>query len=752
MSLVFVICDFVAQRVPVFLNFNLRSLLSATFDNLSAKKVPVPTWESHIKSSYFSPTMEITGGGVFLAALFDFMKGLIFMTSTEKIFDFVKATLNLFKAVPSLSEEEFSEYKLDNEKNISNGFFVTEKAFEICPCVADRKIFNFIKSKFGYNLFELNQGFYKSFQTVADSTPQKILANKLLHYMSTYGFESLGIFDRDTVYIPPEKLELPEDAKPIKITVIDSIDNEEIETRTVKMIMTGAALSKETLNDVVTILKFLEIKPDIDEVPNKELKNYLCDILGILPKNPVEFLRYLIYKSTKSTLLIKNNETIQAVKEAAQTFNKYHSEYIAEKDLANLAKVFSNQLFDKFFADYIEENGIEKLASVFHRFKPLWLAFKRYSPYLKTTINKMRKLADRHHKPAEKKILETLTSESKIDLEKLKAELSKVTVYKKVSIVNALLYRSAAPESIAFYIRNGKVFVKEFEGSFKLNYKVLSTVIDSIVEEIRPNVEGKTVYIPEYFNYAVPVSEKKFVGAIPYGSSYNFGKKSVIVGAHWFNLKKKSKQEERVDLDLHLNSTKRDIGWQNDFGIENFIDTKNSKVIFSGDMTDASIDEGGATEAFFVGESLTDEFMMVNLNNFTRNKRAVPFKLILCDVNQSQIDRNYLIDSHEIAFCMPYEMKGTEMFLGFLDSDEDGNKKFYFTSGTVSDGIVARSDEKTLNMISYTKTSIESCLSLKEILQKAGAIFEKGKKADWDINLDPAEVTKDILLGLLSKN
>ena len=560
------------------------------------------------------------------------------MKSTEKIFAFVQSTLTLFKAVPNLADEKFPDYTLDNEKNILNGFFVTEEAFRNCPCVADEKILDFIKNKFGYNLFELNQGFYKSFQTVANLTQREILANKILHYMSTYGFESLGIFDSDTVFIPNDKLELPENAKPTKITVINFLEKTEIEERTIKLIMTGAALSKETLENIVEIIKFLEIELNVDDVPNKELKIFLCDTLGLLPKNPVEFLRYIVYKGTGSTLLIKNRETIFALKN-------------------------SRQPFDKIFENYIIANGIAKLAEIFHRFKPIWLAFRIHSPYLKRVVNIMRRLADKHHKPVEKKILETITSAPKIDLKKLREELAKVTVYKKISIANALLYRAAAPESIAFYIRNGKVFVKEFAGSFKLDYKVLSAVIDSIVEEIRPNVQGKKIYIPENFNYAAPVSEKKFVGAIPFGSSYEFGKKSVVVGVHWFNLK-----NERVDLDLHLNSAKRSIGWNNDFSDENFVETKNLAVIFSGDMTDAPINRGGATEAFFVGEIVADEMMMINLNDFTRNSAPVPFKLILGDVEQSQINRKYLIDSHEISFCVPNEIDSGEMFLGFLNA------------------------------------------------------------------------------------
>ena len=544
--------------------------------------------------------------------------------------------------------------------------------------------------------------------------------------MTTYGFENLGIFDRDLVYIPNENLELPEDAEQIKITVINFLDKKEIEKRAIKMIMSGAALSEETLKNIFEIIKFLEIKLNVDEVPNKELKNYLCDMLGLLPKNPVEFLRYMIYKGTNSTLLIKNRDIIFSLKQ-------------------------SKQNFDEYFSNYISENGLEKLAEIFHRFKSLWLAFKIHSPYLKKTINKMRKLADIYHKPAEKKILDTVTSSEKIDFEKFKSELSKVTVFKKISIANSILYRSAAPENIAYYIRNGKVFVEDYAGNFKLNYKILSAVIDSIVEDIKPNVQDKKIFIPENFNYALPVSEKKFVGAIPYGSSCIFEKNSVVVGVHWFNLFD-GKREDRVDLDLHLNSTKRNIGWQNDFRGENFIDTKNCSVIFSGDMTDAPIKKGGATEAFFIGEKVTDEIIMVNLNNYTQNKNAVPFKIFLGGVEQDKIDRKYLINSHEISLCLENEISAREMFLGFIISDENGGKKFYFSSGSMSDRIVAQSDENSKKMISALKTSYESCLSLKEILEKAGAVFEKSDDEEWDINLNPAEVTKDIFLEMFAKN
>ena len=168
-------------------------------------------------------------------------------------------------------------------------------------------------------------------------------------------------------------------------------------------------------------------------------------------------------------------------------------------------------------------------------------------------------------------------------------------------------------------------------------------------------------------------------------------------------------------------------------------------------MTDAPIDEGGATEAYFIGETLTDELITVNLNCFTRNENAVPFKLILGDVESESINRQYLIGAHEISFCLPNKIEGGEMCLGFVDSDIDGNKKFYFTSADTGKRIVARSDENSARLRSATKTSIETCLKLKTILEKAGAIFDKAEDENRDINLDSQTVTKDNFLNLFEK-
>ncbi len=657
------------------------------------------------------------------------------MKSRHDVFKFIQASLNLFKAVPDLEITRHLDYTLNNMKNLANGFFILGKTFRSCPYVADEKILSFLKENFGHDIFEFDLESYESFKMVDGVTPQQILANRILQYLSGYGMTELENFERNNLVIPNKDLSLPEHVQTVKISIIGTIDKDEIEDLAIEMIENSNELSDEIINDLIEVMNYLDIEFDVDDVPNQKLLLRLCDMMKVLPKNPAQFLRYMIYRGTGSTLLIKNNETIENIKN-------------------------SNFRFDDYFMEYIQENGIAKLASVFHRFKPLWLAFKPHSDYLKTTINKIRKLAARYHKPAKFQPLENLTYEENINLRQLKTELSKVKIEKKISLANALLYRKAAPKNIIYEIRNGKNFVADYSGKLHEDSEIiLQTIIDSIVEDIKPKVEGKKIYIPENFNYAMPVNEKKFIGNIPYGSCYTFKSKSCAVGVHWFNLVEVA-DEIRIDLDLHLNGSGIDITWSNDSTNENTINTKESRVIFSGDMTDAPVSDSGATEAFFIGELLTDKILMLNLKHYNHKllslyqkgkNNSVPFKLVLANVDQETIDRKYLINSYENAFCMPFQIDSSGMFLGFIKSDKDGNKKFYFCSRNMGNQIAAPNAPMTIKFNSAMSTSFESRLSLNEILEKADAIFENVDKSNFDINLDPFVVTKETFMELLSK-
>ena len=183
----------------------------------------------------------------------------------------------------------------------------------------------------------------------------------------------------------------------------------------------GVALKEDTIKDVLDVAIFVELnKKEIENIKNKEVKMRLYDFLNLFPENPIEFLRYNIYKSTNKTLLIKDSTTIAEIK--------------SKDNLAGLG----------LFRKYKDKYGLEKLAEIFYRFKPLFLAF-RTNTGLKKIINRVRKLAKKHHKPMQEDYLNAVTSKikkgEKIDEKKLKEEVDKVNIFRKIRLLYALQYR-----------------------------------------------------------------------------------------------------------------------------------------------------------------------------------------------------------------------------------------------------------------------------------------------------------------------
>lgn len=144
------------------------------------------------------------------------------MKSAHDVFQFIKASLNLFKAVPHLDSTGFSDRNLNNLKNLESGFFILGNAFQACPYVTDEEILSFIKDNFGYDIFELHPDLDKYIKTAEGVTPQQILVSKILQYLSLYGMDKLGNFEKESVYIPNDALGLPEDSNQIKLQLLAS--------------------------------------------------------------------------------------------------------------------------------------------------------------------------------------------------------------------------------------------------------------------------------------------------------------------------------------------------------------------------------------------------------------------------------------------------------------------------------------------------------------------------------------------------
>lgn len=201
-------------------------------------------------------------------------------------------TLSLFnKAIPTKTNVEFS---IINEYAVSLGYLVH-------PDLCNKEVLKWLKS----NDRNFNSTFYKSWQAVISKNRFELYIDQIRHYASTYGTDYEG-----EVYLPEGEVEVPEFSK---FKVITPITKEEVIDRCEKMLFAGIALKQETIESILNILDELGYSIDIDKVKNKEAKMFLYKAKGVLPKEPVEMVRYLVYLATEKTLLIKDKETIQGV-------------------------------------------------------------------------------------------------------------------------------------------------------------------------------------------------------------------------------------------------------------------------------------------------------------------------------------------------------------------------------------------------------------------------------------------------------
>ena len=625
-----------------------------------------------------------------------------------------ESILRLFKALPIESKRKKKCSDALMKKTIDKGFVLSPEVVYNY----DDKIVGKIESIIGLSGAKLNSSFHKSWQKVRDASIEQLVIEQVMHYITTYGYEEMGCYDKGTVFIPNEKLEIPESIGDIKLTFIKGYTKKELKEKLLELLESGIALKEETVKDVMEIVKFVGFdKKDIDKVKNKEVKIALYEYYKTVPETPIEFLRYCIYKATDGTLLIKSRSLIAQLKET------------------------DGKKIETLFNRYEKEYGLNKLASIFYRFKPIFLAFK-ISKKMKTRINRLRKLAVKFHKPMKEDYLNEVTAKIKngkrITTKELNEELDKVNVFRKIRLAYALKFRTKDCESIVYKIRNGKGYATDFDFKNKSKAKsVLKTVLDSIAEDVKKNVKGKKIFIPENINYALPATEKQFVDAFPSGT-YVSVPSDIIVGINWNNIKHK-----RIDLDLSLTNISGKFGWDDSYRGES------GEVLFSGDITDAN-GKNGATELFYIKRQKKDVFMLMN-NYYNYDESVdVPFKLFIATEKIARMQKNYMVNPDNVVTILNSKMDKKEKILGLLVTTSD-ECRFYFTETSIGKRISSRSSDVDDKSREYLVKFHENSIKLEDVLKKAGAkiINDEEKKEKCDIDLSPEDLEIDSILNLI---
>jgi len=660
----------------------------------------------------------------------------------------MKATIKLFKALPIKTRQKKSPTGELLEKTIKRGFVFSPEV--IYNYSNYDELVKLVEEIFGITSEKVNASFHKSWKKVKEADIEQLIVEQIAHYLTTYGkkdpagymfqktqlenwkVDNLGekvlsledldadkIRDKDYIYIPKEELDIPKiDIDEIKLVVIKGYTKQELKVKLLKLLNSGIALKEDTINDVVDVALFVGVnEEDIEVVKNKEVRVILYEYLDLIPENPVEFLRFIVYSVTDSTLLIKSKELITEIKEK------------------------KNIKIIKYFRDYDKKYGLEKLASIFLRFKPLWLAL-RQNREMKTIINRLRKLAIRYHKPMPEDYLNEITAKIKkgetIDKDKLKSKLERVNVFRKIRLAYALRFRVKDVDSILYRIRNGKAYATDFDFKNKIVAKhVLAIVLDSITENIGKNVKGKKIYIPDYINYSLPATEKQFTGNFPSGTYVDIPQ-DMIFGVHWENV-----GSGQIDLDLSLLSpTTGKLGWDAGYRSES------GDILYSGDVTTAPKPDG-ATELFYVKKQLKDEFIFfVNYYNYDPDIK-VPFKIIVAKEKLSALKENYMVNPNSIVTVAQSEISQKQKILGLLITTTE-KSRFYFAETSIGQSITSRNTAFAEHSRKYLIDFYQNSIELKDILSKAGAELVDDKDKS-DIDLSPESLEKDGILDLLLK-
>lgn len=658
----------------------------------------------------------------------------------------MKSTLSLFNSLPVDScfkpskDSEIIPSKNLLTECLKYGIIFDQNILKQYP---EEKLIEILKDT-GITPEQLNSTFHKSWKKIANAPIEQLIIEQMMHYITTYGFEALGIYKSESVYIPNEELDVKEFYDDISLRLIKGLTEEDLKDKVLSLLKSGIALKDETMNDIIDIISMVGIsEPEIETITNKEVKCSLYSYLSKYPSNNIEFLRYLIYKITGYTLLIKSNSLIDLIKDSKpeQDFNT-----ISNLEILNLIEKYEKNI------------GLENLAKIFYRYKPLFLAMRQINKGIKIKINRIRRLAKKYHQPMNEDYLNNITTYishgQKISGKKLQQELDKSTIFRKIRLAYALQYRTNPEvESILYNIRNGKSWATEFsitekesERAKKILDLVLSNIqenvkksIDKLYQEINENTESEEekrpvkIFLPNHIKYALPSTEKQFCGNIPQGSCVEFEHdEDSIFGIYWED------DTRRIDLDLSsIDVNNQKTGWDASY-------RKGQNILFSGDMTEA---KNGANEYIKV-DSMDETDLLICLNFFNADGNPAKYDLIIGKEKEDISNNNSkIINPDNVIFRTELEIT-RQQIIGVVKSNFETFR--YFIGGfTVGSAMTASSKPYVINAKNFLFEKYSNPIFLNDVLENIENVEFVKTSEDSDINLSIKNLEKDSILNLI---
>lgn len=642
----------------------------------------------------------------------------------------IENTLTLFKAVV-LNRPLSKQFSFSDNRDLINT--LVKQGIALDPMIlqtATREELLFIVDTaidlYGFNATKLNSTFWKRYEDVEWSNEQYLEFVQSLHYTSTYG---QGIVGKKGESWEPEKLDKIDVQVLSELVYIQGISENELQEKVANMLESGAALKEDTIERLLQLIDAYSLTIDPNKIKNKEAMCRLCMKLHLIPKDFSEFTRLMLYATTESTLLIQSQDKVNEIITETRDGEKYADAYIL-------------------FKQYVDKYGIFEVADHISRYRKLYLAFRCNAPEdVKKIINKAFKKSKIYHEKMPKLPLENV-NDSTVSESSIYKALDKAPIYKLAKIASALRYSDISNR--LFRIRNGKSYL-QLDHLVKADPNRSGRIYNYILSLIEKRLDftNKLFYIPEVVTYAVPTSEKQFVGSLPYLTKFYVPYNDVSVGVAW---------EQECDLDLHgISAYGKHIGWD--------AMHRNENITFSGDMTHTN-QYGYAAEYFKIKNTKDLEPYIISLNNFS-NGRGAKFDVFITDapVNTSSSqgvakqlnDRSFLfkdvMDQNSKVLLTVIPLKyGFQIALCNMDF------------GNVH---VPGVNDLTKNLSQVIRYQTNSVLDITDLIKAAGGVvlndkqdfvykrellLKDGVSADDLIDLSPSKVTASTFIDLLTPN
>ncbi|GEM_PF-1464260 len=593
--------------------------------------------------------------------------------------------------------------------------------------------------------FDANSTFYTTWRDVKAKNRLELFWDQIEHYATTYGTD----FTAGYGYVPNPEIgkekEIKIDFSSYKL--IARITEEQLYNRCMAMISSSIALKSDTVkllcNYILTCHKkslvaapsaliatednFQPAEIDLDGIANREAAAIISDAMGVRPSKPIELFRFIIYKTTSESMLIKS------------------------ETLCNL--IFLNA--DKFDFNTLSSTELEKLASIFYRLKPLFLAFRSKSNNLFDTklkrmgsmpsknrhvINKIRRLAVKHHKPMLLGFWEGVLS-GVHNLDEVENKIGELSNFKIIRLMQALSERLIIADGSKFeqlyIVRNGKAFIRTYNtgeverfAALKEYYgKLYNLLRNKLLENISHN--SCTIKFPEKLVLAAPTSEKNFIGNIPFGSYYTTAEHNYF-GIYWRN------DWGAHDFDLSFVSWRGiKTGWNENYNT--------GDTVYSGDITNAP---NGASEIIYAKESCPDGVFYCN--RYDGNENSV-FRLFFGREDIVNLTENYMVNPASIEISQDIVSEKREKMLGIVS-----NGRLFLVDLSLSNTRVSNSMRKGVTERIMAR-KVHCFINLRELFLEAGyrdadqlsaeeleAVSQSGKL------IDLSELKRDTIIALFS--